>query len=571
MTSRLSDDAGSLPLALLLTLVSVSISAALVPVVASQVGSTRSTVNRTHALHAAQTGLEIAAAALRAAHAPNSGQGDRALLPCGPIAGTAGIEAAASYEVRLAYYHEAPNAAGASVLSCAQARGGSVAPRFVLLTATGTTTSPTPIRRALRATYPLQVAAPDPSPTWSPSVDDRVQPRAILAWGAVRGRAALCLDPGSGEPKADTKVKLQVCDSDKHPDNGYRQNWYYRPDLSVATVGSILNDAPMCLDAGAAPTAGAALTVQQCVTPIPARQRWYYNAFRNFELAVSTGPGPADVALSGLCLNVDQPDKAGSSIVIGAGANCHSASFSSRQTFSAYATVGPGQAASRPLDCTAAAGYPCVLTQLLNRGASTRCLDLYTAFLAALECVQDPNPSKIRWNQLWRLPKAPDGPVGGAGPIVTVDPDGNTFCLTTSSSYLPLQKSCDPTAPALSQKFTIYGNTGNEYTMYRIVDSQGRCLAETMDGSPGPYGKFWWNQASWHWKAHVEPCVNTRNDPRAEDGFNVGSVLLFQKWNAPFQLPTDTSPVTPMPAPLPTPNTTNPLPLENLSEIQPGS
>jgi hypothetical protein len=456
-------------------------------------------------------------------------------------------------------------------MTCVQARSGPLIPRYVLLTATGTTVGGTPSRRALRGSYPLQVGAvPVPSPTWGPEYDDRVQPRPIIAWSPSRGGVHLCLDPGAGRPAPGAKVKLQSCDGEDHEDNGYKQFWYYRQDLSIATVGSILATNAMCLDAGPSPAVGVQPTMQKCVTPIPVQQRWYYNAFANIELASSTGPGQDDVALSGMCLNVARPETVGSDLVLGGGANCHSASFSTRQTFSSYTKIGPGQAGSRPLDCTAAAGYPCVLTQLVNSGMPSRCLDKYTSFLANMECVQDPDPTKIRWNQLWRLPQFADGPTGTVGPIVTVDPDGVTYCLTApANADQPRQESCDPLAPATDQKFTVYRNTGDEFTMYRITDFKNRCLTHPNADTSGPDPTFYWNQASYHWKSSIDRCVNSRHDPYIDDDFNRASVLLRQKWNAPFRASLGSTPADPTPTATPTPKSANVLPLYNLNEVPP--
>jgi hypothetical protein len=570
MRRAVSGDTGGLPLAMLLILVVASLSAATIPVVLVQSRETGATTGRSHAYHAAQTGLEVAVAQLRAAYA-GSGVGDRRLLPCGPLDGSAGTDAAATYSVQIGYFDDDPSLPGAATMTCAQAQTGAAAPRFARLTATGTTDSGRSSRRALRGDYPLLVAAaPTPASTWGPEEDNRVQPRPILAYSPSVDNIHICLDAGSGQPAAGTPVRLQRCDADAHEDNGYKQNWYYRTDLSVATVGSILGDKPMCLDAGAAAVAGLKLVVQPCVSPVPVRQRWYYNAYRNFELAASTGPGQDDVALSGLCLNVATPETAGSDLVLGAAGNCRSSTFSTRQTFSMYTKVGPGQAGSRSLDCAKKdVKGPCVLTQLRNQGMPSRCLDLYSTFIANIECVQDPDPAKIRWNQLWRMPKAADGPAGATGPIFTVDPSGATLCLTVSASMLPTQQACTPKKPTSDQVFTVYRDTGNQFTMYRIVDSLNRCLTHANADTDGGDYTFYWNYAAYHWKTVMDRCVNSDQDPYATDQWNEASVLLRQKWNGPFQLPGDPKPTPSTPAPSASPDPASAVPLRNLLEVPP--
>src|SRR5919112_154102 len=81
-TSRVrKDDTGSLPLAMLLILVSVSLSTLMTPMVLSQIDSTRVDSRRVHALHAAQAGLDVAMAHIRAAD-DGAGNGRIAKLPC---------------------------------------------------------------------------------------------------------------------------------------------------------------------------------------------------------------------------------------------------------------------------------------------------------------------------------------------------------------------------------------------------------------------------------------------------------------------------------------------------------
>jgi len=149
-----SDDGGSMPLALLLTLVAMSLSALTLPAVLVQVNGTRSTVARSAVLNVAYSGLEVALAAVRAAYGPG-GAGDRRQLPCGPIEN--GFPARAeSYRVDLVYYSDDPALAGATVMSCEQARTDATVPRFVRMTSRGQTNTGTPSRRTLRGDYPLR-------------------------------------------------------------------------------------------------------------------------------------------------------------------------------------------------------------------------------------------------------------------------------------------------------------------------------------------------------------------------------------------------------------------------------
>ena len=59
-------DTGSLPLAMMLTLVGVTLSTLIIPIVIGQVHDTTTTVDRSRGLHAAQAGIDLALAQLRA-------------------------------------------------------------------------------------------------------------------------------------------------------------------------------------------------------------------------------------------------------------------------------------------------------------------------------------------------------------------------------------------------------------------------------------------------------------------------------------------------------------------------
>jgi hypothetical protein len=129
---------------------------------------------------------------------------------------------------------------------------------------------------------------------------------------------------------------------------------------------------------------------------------------------------------------------------------------------------------------------------------------------------------------------------------------------------------CDPKNPATNQKFTIYRNTGNEYTMYRIRDSSGRCMTypngDDFSGSDEAYMVYW--KAVWNWKPHLDSCVNSAADPRIADHYGYASIVTRQKWDTPAVLPT--SYPAPAPTALPSPIPAGPFPLVNFTEVPPG-
>ncbi|GGK39682.1 hypothetical protein GCM10010124_35400 [Pilimelia terevasa] len=535
-----------MPVAMLLTLVCVSLTGVLAPVVIGQVDSTQESLQRMRALHAAQTGLDVGVAGIRSAYSGSATSGARGALPCDDVRGSGGAEALSTYTLTIAYYAVAPGTAGAAAMSCAAARGGPGVPRYALLTAVGATTGRSAATRRLRGVYPLRVsaaaaaaptptasatAAPAPTTTYGPHNDISIQPRMIWAWSPAANSTDLCVDAGASRPAANSRPRFQVCDGLDHETAGYKQFWYYREDLTLATVGSLLSSQPMCLDAGATPAAGQDPTMQPCLSPPTARQRWFYTSTANFELGNAAG-----TAVTGLCLNVHSPGDPGSRLVLGT--SCHSSAYDTRQTFSFSTKTGPGRSYSRRSDCTDEAGYACTLRQVVNFANPSRCLDRYSSFMANMECVQDPDPDDIRWTQLWRVPTPADGTAGVTGPLVAVNGSGATYCLTSpSSTDMPTLQSCTPRSARADQRFTVYANTGNSYSMYRVLDASGRCMTHPNDHRNGVDANFFWNQANWNWKIRMDSCVNSRNSD-TDTEWNYASVVDRQKWMAPAVLPT---------------------------------
>ncbi|HEX5740160.1 MAG TPA: RICIN domain-containing protein [Pilimelia sp.] len=560
-------DAGSLPLAMVFLLVCTGLAATLTPVTLAQVDATRLSVSRVRALQAAQSALEAGVAAIRGSYSGSSATGDRTRLPCGTSHAAAPGDGG-TYRLTVEYHVDRPNAAQpAGGLDCTAARQGATPPEYALLTARGAVGGTAATERTLRAVYPLRLAAetaagPAPSPTYGPEHDLSIQPRMIFAWSSASASVHICLDALSSSPAAGSKPRFNDCSALDFQVAGYKQNWYYGEDLTIATVGTLLKQKPLCLDAGPAPASGTEPTLQSCVQPTPARQRWFYNNYGNLELARAAGPGPDDLALSGLCLNVANPGTVGAKATLGSGGNCRSSSFSSRQTFSLSTKTGPGWAASRQADCTAAAGYPCTQRQILNYINPSRCVDLYENMIANMECAQHPTLTGVRSTQLWRLPKATDGPAGATGPLVLVE-GGSTRCLTAASDF-PSLSTCNPRSPNPNQVFHVYGNTGEHVTMYRIRDSRGRCMTHPNNGN----ANFFWNHANYNWRIRMDACATERTPP---ERFNHASLLDRQKWNAPGVLPAEGTPsggATPAPTTSPSPaGVAAVYPLEDLVEL----
>ena len=106
---RRRNDAGSLPVAMLLALVALSLSTLVFGTVLNQNTITRTETARGAALNAAQTGIDVGLAQIRAAN-DGTGAGVLARLPCAAMTGAAelAVSNSATYLVRVRYYAEDP-------------------------------------------------------------------------------------------------------------------------------------------------------------------------------------------------------------------------------------------------------------------------------------------------------------------------------------------------------------------------------------------------------------------------------------------------------------------------------
>jgi hypothetical protein len=461
---RSLDERGSLPLAMLVTLIGVMLSAVLTPVLLNQVQSTRNQTERVHALAAAQTGIDVALGQIRNAN-DGAGNGVRTALPCGPLSGSVGVGGAARYQVTIDYLMSDPRGQSdvwvtANRLPCLAGNGTAIVPAYALLRAAGTDRATgaftaVPIR-SLRATYPFQ------------TTNGNVAGGLIHVFKTATSQD-LCLDAGSATPAVATNVTMRPCTT-----ASAQQTFAYDRNLTLVLASSRTVSQPLglCLDAGAVPhVAGRVVQFQPCATTTQPQQQWSLNDAANFE-------GTADgVALDGFCFNVQTANSTGSFVVLGSAATgtCRGANDNT-QTFSPEAAVGAGAAG-------ASAG------QLVNLNQFGRCLavteqNVGYPYLVAWPCKQAPNPANIGWDQRWTLPAA-----GVPGRIVT-SPGGN-YCLSSPGSVAPGQYptlvACPPgVATPLNLSWTVYANTGTYATSYRIMDAFGYCLAPTDPGAAPP-------------------------------------------------------------------------------------
>jgi hypothetical protein len=499
-----SDDKGSLPMAMLLTLVGVALSSLMVPVVLTQTGSTREQVERVHALHAAQAGLDVAVAHIRAAN-DGAGVGVLAKLPCGPFSGKVGLGGTARYQVTIDYLATDPRGQSdswvtANRITCTAGAGASSLPAFALLRSQGTdhptgTFVPT-ATRSLRGTYVFHTSNP------------HITGGLIHVWKTSTD-IDLCLDAGSGSPAAGTNLQIQRCDPTSN-----RQKFAYNPNLTLVLVSSKTTTNPlgMCLDAGTPHVAGAVVKFQPCSAVTRPQQQWSYNDYGNFE-------GTTDgTTLDGFCFNVDSASAGGQSnnsqnvgnfIILGRVGNqkCRR-SYDNIQNFFPDPPVGAGAAG-------AAVG------QVVNYAQFGRCMDVTHSdvnhrYLIVWPCMQAPHTANIGWSQKFSLPAVPVGGISATGRITTSP--GTLYCLrspgsTAAGQYVTVAP-CPSGSTPLNMTWTVYADTGVYETSYRIQDAYGYCLSPTDPTATPPdlYSEF--PAIS---KIVVAPCT--------------GSTM--QKWNAP--------------------------------------
>ncbi len=538
--ARALSDTGSMPVALLVTLVGVALSALLAPMVLGQIQSARVAQDRSRALHAAQTGLDVALGQIRAARtaapAPPSGSstapvydtGRRDRLPCGPLAGS--VPGGDRYVVEIDYLTANPSgllsmadpyaavkASPERITTCIAGNGTPVTPAYAVLFSWGTGRSDGGVRNApgsrrLQATYRL-----------------RTTNENILG-GLIRVRGSsgveLCLDGGSAQPAAGTKVLMQQCQ-----EKNARQTFTYNKNLTLTLLSSRTVDAPqgMCLEAGASHTAGTLVEFQPCSTTTSTAQQWSINDAANF-MGTSNG-----VTLDGFCFNVQSPDSPGSPVVLANGfPNCNGA-YDNKQTFQPDAAVGAGAAGAD-------------VGQLVNFKQFGRCLDVTdlnpnSTYLISWPCKQAPDKSHVAWNQKWRLPAivtdpADPGTPTGTGTIMTRY-NGTDYCLQNPGSpaygAYPRVVPCPAGAPTGNLIWTVYGKTGTYATSFQIQAGvkppQGTggslCLA-AADPRAQP--------AELYDNSGYSGPVISKIVMRTCDG------SLWQKWNAPANL-LDSSPL----------------------------
>jgi hypothetical protein len=548
-TSR--DDAGSMPLAMLVTLVSVSLSAGVSGMVIGQLKTSQRAADRVAAVSAAQAGLDFGLSKIRSAVNLN-GTGNLTALPCDwskpqyappPLPDLS----TATYSVAVGYFLNDPadmvndlagidlsdlNAAAGTSTSVAELLGklnpqpthpadagltgaltsaiGCVGdllqqvPLYGLLQAKGTVGTST---RTLYATYKFH------------NVDETI-PGGHLVIAGTGG--VFCIGDFNTPPAATDPVSAVLCND---PQNDDQALFIYPKNLSLALATSRTSSRTgpypygLCISAVTPPVAGEPATFAKCSATSAVAQQW------DFEVNQQTyyggmADGAGKTVRSGYCLNVETPGALipGSRIVLRNGSNCGTAGALGK-AFVPDANVGAGGAGVNS-------------GQYVNKAEVGRCLDLTNEdpsgnwaaskkvplALISYPCKQS-FTSDVYWNHKWTGPLTAtliaQGVTQANGQIYTSQPTSpvKKWCLDSPGpvgGYVWVA-TCDLAAG--SQLWTVFGATMSISNSYQVSDGSNLCLEAA--GSRGPQYLF---------GGTVSYVITATCDGRAS-----------QKWNSPTE------------------------------------
>jgi hypothetical protein len=493
---NLKDERGSLPLALLVVTLALSMSAMLMPVVVRQINTTEGAVDRNVQLNSAQVGLDVLMARVRAAAEYDPKKGAAGLLenlpPC-VITGNTGPASdpdSSVWDVTITYYDADHNK-----LNCPLSK----VPSTAELESKGANGSGA---RTLTATYVFST-----NNTNIPGGAVRIDSSSI---------GKLCLDASQSKPLvAGAKVWMLACDG------GAAQQFGYTPELFLKLINSETTAYPkgLCLSQGTDRAGNSPLyiTFQQCPDPsdIDSSQcgsscqyqfQWALDGssrFRSTDTKKQT--------TESYCMTMQSPNTSKSLVVL---SNKACSGDGTNVIWRSDPSVGAGMAG----DDT---------NQLVNYSQFSRCLDVTnlnvsSTYMIAWFCKQAPDKN-IDWNQMWQH-TPPVDPAVSSTDIITINKDkksNSRYCLksplSTASNAYTTVVSCPEGSDTSDNElqWTIYHNTGSYATSYRIVDANGYCLTPT-DLSATP--------------------KDTHSDGTSKVKVAVCTGSELQKWNAPANL-----------------------------------
>jgi type II secretory pathway pseudopilin PulG len=476
-----------MPMAMLLTLVGITLSALLASLAMTHVRTTRQATSRTQAEHAALAGLDVVLGHIRAV-ARIGGFGNVGTLPC-PAGGGVAVSGATadtgSYQAWVTYY-----TAGDTPMACPL----TTVPAYARVRSRGSAPAQT-TPRTLEARYTFQ------------TTNENIPGGLIHVFREQATDIDRCLD--GGFLTAGTVIKLVDCQP-----GAPQQTFVYTTGLTVKLKQADGYPEGLCVDGGAAPVVGAEVTLQRCLSPPADHQRWIFNVNVNFE-------GVKGKSGNGFCWNAEVPGTTGFPLVLGDVAatprTCRSGPYNNRENFLPESAVGAGAAGPTS-------------RQLVNFGQFGRCVDTpwrvddvtggKQPYVQAWPCKQAPDPADVDWNQRWTAAAVDGGWVRlytvPPATLAHYQPPGD-WCLQSPRSTLPGQyvnaQPCPATVPD-DMKWKVVGLTDRYQDSYQIRDFSGNCLAAADQDSPDPNDQ-----------SHVGHQVMKLLVTRCTDS-------VLQKWNA---------------------------------------
>ncbi|HTZ42888.1 MAG TPA: RICIN domain-containing protein [Jatrophihabitans sp.] len=502
--ARLHDDRGSLPLAMLVMLVGLGLTAALAPTAIVQRRATTFDATRIHALDAAQSGVDVMIGMIR--NATGSNGGDPTQLPCTldthtgvttPVTGPVD-NGSSSYSVTVQYYVSDPVAhPGAVPMLCVAGSGtfdqasGSIVPSYAKITSAGTDNAITPdggtAGRTITSIYAFNVD------------------NTNISGGIVRiypassdGATQWCLDVGSGTPTDGvTQVSLQQCSTSFPP--APQQVFAYRTDLTlqlVNSIGTVVNGVTyrngLCIDdtsfGSGSPANGTTLVLRQCGalgSPVWSQQ-WSFDSYSSLQAPRSNSGSTG--TLSGLCMSAAS-HAANVAVRLG---GCDRNINSATDAWIPSPAVGAGAAA-------APTSHQWINFQQFGRCINVPGSDPREIYVIVPTCKQNPLQSAIDDNQKfyydpvhsWFYTNLSGTNYCLFSTNTAYEQDGtvgrvmSTPCFTGSSHYW----SGNGIAVSQSQlqwTHTTPATDSNYSKQYRFIDSSGLCLSvANMPNVPG--------------------------------------------------------------------------------------
>lgn len=504
--ARRTSDAGfAMLMALFIIGVIATVSLAVAGVVLNQVKPSQHDAKTARTVEAAQAGFDSAQNVIRAATTDGT-NGLIGMLPCsvnGSVGGTK-LGSATTFTVTVAYYDSDPtshltNSATDSTwrsshnITCTPGSGTASTPSYAILTAAGKGTAVAGDaanvgNRKLQTVLQL------------PTTNQHIVGGPLRAYNYT----TLCMDGGdsSDNVKAGNTVYLRTCDSTKQG-----QKFSYTSDLFLQLVGTTSSHPLLCLQATASTNAIATLANCSATT---ATQLWSFTGNRTFQ---ASNANRTDIQ-SGYCLGTKSTSSSSdvtpaNGVRIGVTGTC---SFAVGHSWLPDSTVGAGAAGT-------AQG------QLVNYQYFGNCLDITNvdptwSFLIGYPCKQNPNPSKLDWNQLWSYNSSAQQWVATSG--------STTYCLQAGSNSSPpsagalvLTKTCN--SGEQYQKWISTGNIDGDYAdsyQIKLAKNTNLCLQLTQPAPANLTSQEGPTLIPWGYIS-VENCTASLN----------------QKWNAPPYTP----------------------------------